>query len=272
MELRRTLEVASRLEQLAEVGSTNAALREQMTDAAAWPHLSVLFTTNQTAGRGRRDREWQTPPGSALAISVLLRELPAPALRGWIPLMAGLAMTEAVASLLPAHTVALKWPNDVQVGGRKICGILAEATGDAVIVGAGVNTAMTAAQLPVPEATSFAVLGAEADLDRLMARYLRQLNWLLTSLVAAGDAVSCGLVDAVSARTATLGQAVRVILPGDSELRGTATRIDVEGRLVVRTADGETAVTAGDVVHLRPASDTPAPGVPNPAAVTTMDS
>ena len=271
MDLPRTLEVAARLEHLAEIGSTNAELRTRVADAAAWPHLSVLFTTNQTAGRGRQGRQWQTPPGSALAVSVLLRELPEPALRGWIPLVAGLAMTESVSSLLPERPVALKWPNDVQVAGRKICGILAEASGDAVIVGAGVNTAMTSGQLPVPEATSFAVLGAEADLDRLMARYLRRLNGLLTALVSVGDPVSCGLVDAVSERTATLGQAVRVLLPGGDELRGTAMRVDAEGRLVVRTAAGETAVTAGDVVHVRPASDTPAPGDPIVLAATTME-
>lgn len=68
-------------------------------------------------------------------------------------------MADAVAAQLPARAVGVKWPNDVLVDERKICGILAEATSDAIIVGAGVNTAMTAEQLPVPTATSFAVEG-----------------------------------------------------------------------------------------------------------------
>lgn len=159
----RSAALLPRLEVVDATGSTNADLRGNADDADAWPHLSVLLTRHQTAGRGRLDRRWIAPAGSALAVSVLLRDLPAePAARGWIPLAAGAAMAEAVAAQLPEATVVLKWPNDVLVDGRKICGILAEATPTAVIVGAGVNTAMTATQLPVPTATSFAVQGSSS--------------------------------------------------------------------------------------------------------------
>lgn len=249
-----TESIASRVEFFAEAGSTNAELRERTTDASGWPHLSVLLTDNQTAGRGRLDRTWVTPAGSAIALSVLLRRLPAIDSRGWIPLAAGVAMTDAVAAQLPGHDVALKWPNDVLVDGRKICGILAEAAEDAVIVGSGVNTAMPASALPVPTAVSFAALGVEGDIDRLMSDYLRGLDALLDSLIASGDAVGSGLHAAVLDRCATIGLAVRVSLPGDRMLEGIAVSLDADGRLIVRADGDDHAVSAGDVVHVRPAA------------------
>lgn len=248
-----TLAVAARLDVLSETGSTNADLRERAADAEAWPHLSALVAAHQTAGRGRLDRTWTAPPGAALAVSVLLRDLPAsPSALGWIPLAAGVAMTDAVAAQLPGREVAVKWPNDVLVGGRKICGVLAEAVDGAIIVGAGVNTAMTEGELPVPTATSFAALGAEADVDRLLAAYLGGLAGLVAALASAGDAERSGLRAATIDRCATLGREVRVHLPDGRELVGQATALDADGRLVVAAGGDLHAVAAGDVVHVRP--------------------
>ncbi|MFJ2368647.1 biotin--[acetyl-CoA-carboxylase] ligase [Microbacterium sp. NPDC087665] len=242
---------AARFDVVDETGSTNADLRAHAADADAWPHLSVLVTRNQTAGRGRLDRTWVAPAGSALAVSILIRRALDPSMRGWIPLIAGVAMADSVAAQLPDRVVAVKWPNDVLVDERKISGILAEVAGDAIIVGAGVNTAMTEQQLPVPTATSFAVSGGVVDEDRLLADYLRTLDRHLESLVATGDAIVSGLHARATARSATLGRAVRVWLPGDRMLDGTAAALDGEGRLVV-DADGEShVVSAGDVVHVR---------------------
>lgn len=253
-EFPRASGVTSRVESVARTGSTNADLRAHADDVEAWPHLSTLVTRDQTEGRGRLDRTWVAPEGTALAISVLLRELPVDqAARGWVPLAAGAAMAQAVAAQLPGHDVAVKWPNDVLVDGRKICGILAEATQDAVIVGAGVNTAMTPEQLPVPTATSFAALGVDVDEDELLAAYLRTLDAHLSALVAAGDAVTSGLHSAVTALCATLGQEVRVSMPGDRVLEGRATALDADGRLLVAAEGVEHAISAGDVVHVRPA-------------------
>lgn len=262
MDFPRAAAVAARLDVLPETGSTNADLRAHSDDLVGWPHMSALVTANQTAGRGRLDRVWTAPAGASLAVSVLLRRLPvSPEVRGWIPLAAGLAMADAVAAQLPGRDVGVKWPNDVLVddveaGGtvtdaRKICGILAEATGDAVIVGAGVNTAMTESELPVPTATSFAVLGVHADEDRLLAEYLQALDAHLAALVAADGAVRSGLHAAVTARCVTLGREVRVSLPGGELVEGRATRLDPDGRLVVRTDEVERTISAGDVVHAR---------------------
>ncbi|GAA3927535.1 biotin--[acetyl-CoA-carboxylase] ligase [Microbacterium soli] len=251
-ELTRTRAVAARLLALPECGSTNAELRERATDAEGWPHLSVLLTDTQTSGRGRLDRTWSTPPGTAMAVSVLLRELPADVGDwGWIPLAAGVAMVDAVAAQLPGHEVGLKWPNDVLVDGRKICGILAEVTGSAVIVGTGVNTVMAAAQLPVPTATSFAALGADVDVDRLLTEYLAGLSAAVAQLAETADAEASGLHAAATARCHTLGQDVDVSLPGGGMLTGRAVRLASDGRLVVDDGHGEHEVSAGDVVHVR---------------------
>ncbi|MBT2485370.1 MULTISPECIES: biotin--[acetyl-CoA-carboxylase] ligase [unclassified Microbacterium] len=245
---------AARLDVVPRTGSTNADLRDHADDPEGWPHLSTLLTRHQTAGRGRLDRTWEAPDGAALAISVLLRRVPTEtAARGWIPLVAGVAMAEAVEAQLPGHDVAVKWPNDVLVDGLKICGVLAEATTDAVIVGAGVNTDMTARQLPVPTATSFATMGAKADEDRLLADYLRGLERYISSLAAAEEAMTSGVHAVVTARCATLGRTVRVTMPSGDTIEGVASALDPEGRLRVSTGSGERAISAGDVVHVRPA-------------------
>ena len=176
MELPRSRASATSLEILPVAGSTNDELvgRAALADL---PEFTVLVTDNQTAGRGRLGREWIAPPGATLAISVLLR----PVLPhgeplslehyGWLPLLSGMAMTRAVASVLPDgdERVGIKWPNDVQVNGAKVCGILAELLpgGDAVVVGCGVNVSMTADQLPIPTATSLALSGASLSGDEL---------------------------------------------------------------------------------------------------------
>lgn len=247
--------VTPRLHVIEEVDSTNAKLlRDAAEDPHGHPHLAVVVTRDQRAGRGRLDRTWIAPPDTALAISVLLRVGAVPtAMRGWIPLIAGAAMTRAVAAQLPDRDVALKWPNDVLVDGRKICGILAEVMPtdpQAVVVGAGVNTAMPADVLPVPTATSFAAVGAAADDDRLLADYLTALRDDIAALAVAG-ADPASVHARIEALCATIGAEVRVHLPDGTELVGRGARLDAEGRLVIETGGVETVVAAGDVVHVR---------------------
>jgi BirA family biotin operon repressor/biotin-[acetyl-CoA-carboxylase] ligase len=246
---------AARLEVVASTGSTNADLRAHADDDHGWPHLSAILTEDQVAGRGRLDRVWTAPSGAAIALSVLLRVPDVPVTeRGWIPLAAGLAMADAIAAQLPERSVGVKWPNDVLVGERKICGILAEASGaDVVIVGSGVNTRMTAEQLPVQTATSFAVEGVEADVDLLVAGYLARLDGWIARLAESGSAVASGLHDAVAARCVTLGRAVRVMLPGGDDLVGEATGLGEDGCLLVSAGGSVHRIAAGDVVHVRPA-------------------
>lgn len=255
----RSAIVSPRVQVVETTGSTNAdVVAGVVADPTVWPHLSLELTTDQRAGRGRLDRSWTAPPGTALAVSVVVvvPGIPVSA-RGWIPLIAGAAMTRSVAARLRAtpHTVGLKWPNDVLVDGAKICGILAEAVPghpDVIVIGAGVNTTMAAVDLPVTTATSFAAIGREVDDDALLAEYLTALDEQLAALAAAGgDAAAAGVLGEVEALCTTLGSDVRVALPGGSDLEGRAQRLDADGRLVVVSGDVETALSAGDVVHVR---------------------
>ncbi|RWZ68516.1 biotin--[acetyl-CoA-carboxylase] ligase [Labedella populi] len=248
-----------RLEWLSSIGSTNGELVARAA-AQGWPDLSVVATDDQTAGRGRLGRSWVAPAGSALAVSILLRpRLPIPRL-GWLPLIAGLAVARAADRFVSADRVSVKWPNDVLVGGRKLSGVLSELTTDgAVVVGAGVNTAATAEDLPVPTATSLAIEGATlTGPDPVLSAYLEELLPLYRSFVAAGgDATTSGVRAAVSERCATIGSRIRLELPGDIVVHGTALGIDTDGRLVVQPADGSglLPVAAGDVTHVRPDAD-----------------
>jgi len=248
--------------ELDAVGSTNTELIARSA-ASELPSFTTLVTAEQTGGRGRLDRVWTAPRGAALAISVLVRRGPGggapvldPAALGWLPLLAGVAMSTAVAGLVP-QPVGLKWPNDVLIGERKVCGILAElAPGGDVVIGAGLNTTMTHEQLPVPTATSLVIEGADpAGLeDRAVSAYLTLLRQLVGELIdARGDADASGLRARVSAACTSLGRRVRVELPGGATLHGTAEELDAAGRLLVR--DDSTGrvvpVAAGDVTHLR---------------------
>ncbi|MDR7189089.1 BirA family biotin operon repressor/biotin-[acetyl-CoA-carboxylase] ligase [Microbacterium sp. BE35] len=240
--------------------STNADVIRHVIDAPdEWPHLSLLLTNDQRAGRGRLDRTWVTPPGSALAVSVAVDASALPvAAGGWIPLIAGAAMTRAIAAQLvgSVHSATLKWPNDVLLDGSKICGILAEVVPehpDVVVIGSGVNTRMAAVDLPVATATSFAAAGLVCDDDRLLADYLGALDEQLKALGAAGgDAAASGVLGEVESLCSTLGSDVAVSLPNGETLWGRAQRIDPDGRLVVvQDAEFESVVSAGDVVHVR---------------------
>lgn len=251
--------VSPRLQVTERTDSTNADVVAAVSHAPTeWPHLSVLLTTDQRAGRGRLDRSWTAPPGTALAVSVLVRVERVPDFaRGWIPLIAGAAMTRAVAGQVigTGHTASLKWPNDVLLDGLKVSGILAEVVPghpDAVVVGAGVNTRMPRTDLPVETATSFEALGIEADDDRLLADYLTALDEHLVALAEAhGNAAAAGVRGEVEALCATIGRDVVVSLPDGAKLEGRALRIDPDGRLVMQAEYAETAVSAGDVVHVR---------------------
>lgn len=249
-------------------GSTNTELVRLAADPDL-PAFTTLVTTDQTAGRGRLDRVWIAPAGTGLAASVLVRaETPsgrpveAEGL-GWLSLAAGVAMCDAVKAVLPPDSgVGIKWPNDVHVDGRKVCGILSElvpqsatSPGVAVVVGAGLNVTMSSEQLPVRTATSLRLAGADgAELfDRVLAAYLHALRSLVTALWQSdGDAERSGLRAAVAARCTTLGREVRAELPGGADQLGHAVGIDRFGRLEVRDDAGQVrAVAAGDIIHLR---------------------
>jgi BirA family transcriptional regulator, biotin operon repressor / biotin---[acetyl-CoA-carboxylase] ligase len=239
---------------VAETGSTNSDLLAEARNGLA--EGAVLVAEAQTAGRGRMGRHWVSAPGSALTFSVLLRPAAIPpASRGWIPLLAGVAVARAVRGETRV-TAWLKWPNDVQVNGAKLAGILAEQAGDAIVVGIGINLSGGRDELPVPGATSLALERTEGAAGtaagRLLAALLGELErWYLAWSGALGDAISCGLHQEYQRLCGTLGRQVRVSLPGGRTVDGLADEVDGAGRLVVRSPSGPVPVSAGDVVHVR---------------------
>jgi BirA family biotin operon repressor/biotin-[acetyl-CoA-carboxylase] ligase len=250
------------LEVVPSTGSTNADLLARATDPGS-PEGQVLVAEEQTAGRGRLGRSWSSGPGASLTFSVLLRPDAVPAARrGWLTLLAGVAVASAVRSVGGVDAV-LKWPNDVLVGDRKLAGILAEQSpdGSAVVIGTGLNVAAAPGELPVSAAglapTSLRAEGATASRTDLLLGILTQLERWYTPFRADPDPERSGLLDAYRALSGTLGRTVRVELPAGRAITGVATDIDAEGRLLVADGSGGavTPVSAGDVVHVRSPGD-----------------
>jgi BirA family biotin operon repressor/biotin-[acetyl-CoA-carboxylase] ligase len=234
-------------------GSTNADLLAQAARGA--PEGTVLAAEAQTAGRGRMGRAWVSPPGAALMFSVLLRPGAVhPARRGWVPLLAGVAVASAVRGLTGLEA-GLKWPNDVLVGGAKLAGILAEQSAGAIVVGTGINVSTQGSELPVPTATSLALQGAastgRAELLCAVLGEFERLYLAWTGTRDPGDPDAAGLRAEYRRRSVTLGRQVRVEFPGGGTAHGTAIDVDETGQLLLDTADGPLTVSAGDVMHLR---------------------
>jgi BirA family biotin operon repressor/biotin-[acetyl-CoA-carboxylase] ligase len=249
----------------AEVGSTNdEAWAALAVDA---PDGTIVVADAQTRGRGRAGRSWHTAPGKALALSVLLHQGCDRRSRSLLPLAAGLAVAQALETLGAAP--ALKWPNDVLLGGRKVAGVLCESrriqpapgdstsppgrlaapalARDAAVVGVGVNVAQDAGDFP-PEiaetATSLALAGIATDRESVAAAFLDALELLWAGLQAGARAE---LLAAWSARADFWGRTVTVRAPA-GVLRGVARTLDPDGALVLVLEDGtETVVLAGDL-------------------------
>jgi BirA family transcriptional regulator, biotin operon repressor / biotin---[acetyl-CoA-carboxylase] ligase len=209
--------------------STNDRARE-LAQAGA-PHGTLVTAAEQTSGRGRQGRTWTAPPGSALLLSVVLRDPPA-----LLPLAAALAVSEVAGA-----GAQIKWPNDVLLDGRKVAGILAEGRPQDgwAVLGIGLNVALRIEDLPPELHETAGTLGLEpADVEPTLERLLAALERTL----ALDEAT---LLDAYRARDALRGREVSWTTG-----RGRAAGIDGEGRLVVELAEGgRTALSAGEV-HL----------------------
>ncbi len=254
----------SSIEVVDTIGSTNADLVSRAGGDPAAVSGDVLIALEQTAGRGRHTRTWETPAGAQLAMSVAVPVAKPSDSLGWLSLLTGIAVAAGVEQTCPtlAQTpgqVNLKWPNDVLIDGKKVAGILAEfvqagagenvgLAGGTAIIGIGINTSMTAEQFPVPTATSLSVeTGSDVDHADLAYAVLTNLDDLLSLWPDRLPEIATRY----RAQSGTLGKHVRLILPGDKEIVGTAEEIDAAGRIVVNV-DGERVVAAaGDVTHLR---------------------
>jgi len=238
---------------VAETGSTNA---EVTARAASEPEGLVIAAESQTGGRGRWGRAWMAAPQAGLTFSVLLRPSVSRERWGWLPLLAGLAVARAVGQVAELEA-AVKWPNDVLLGAKrgKVAGVLAEVSGDAVVLGIGVNVTNRRAELPetpgLPgrQATSLALEKARCfDRMPLLVAILRALAEDYGRWLGGADVRQPYLQ-----RCETVGRPVQVSYPDGRELTGHAVDVDTVGRLVVVDGAGtRTAVASGDVVHVRP--------------------
>ncbi|WP_183407846.1 biotin--[acetyl-CoA-carboxylase] ligase [Nocardioides marmoriginsengisoli] len=227
--------------------STNAlAAQDPVAD-------TIVVADHQTAGRGRLDRSWETPPGSALTFSVVVD--PGIADHDWplLPLAVALAVADGVRREADVPVV-LKWPNDLLVRSSagddlKVCGILLERVQSAAgvplaVIGIGINVGLRAEDLPVPTATSLAIAGSSVSRTAVFGSVVPALATILDALRTEPGAV----LERYRTECDTIGREVTVSLPDGEELTGTATGLDRSGRLLV----GERPIGAGDVVHVRP--------------------
>ncbi|WP_300079869.1 biotin--[acetyl-CoA-carboxylase] ligase [Propioniciclava sp.] len=227
-------------------GSTNADLADAARAGA--PAGVVLVSGHQSAGRGRLTRRWEAPPNTSVAVSVLVAPARPVADWGWLPLVVGMAVVDGVraASGLEA---GLKWPNDVLVDGRKLCGILCETVltdaGPRAVLGFGINVSLAEEDLPVPTATSVRLAGSGASATEITAASLAALENLFGRWEAGDD-----LTADYRAKSVTLGKDVSAAV-GDTVWEGRALDIDATGALKLATASGPRTVVAGDVTHLR---------------------
>ncbi|MDR1463062.1 MAG: biotin--[acetyl-CoA-carboxylase] ligase [Azoarcus sp.] len=236
-------------------GSTNSALLEAPPEDEGKIH--VLAAIRQTAGRGRRGRQWLAWPGASLTFSVLWRFAPASSAPAGLSLVVGLALARALEKLgVPA--VALKWPNDVLAHGAKLAGVLVELlpgryAAPAAVIGIGLNMRLPAdAVIPGQPGgvTDLArEMGEPPTREHLLAAILAELHPMLATYERAGFGL---LKNAWQQRNAFANLPVRISGEG-ADIAGICLGADEDGALLVRDAAGVRRVLAGEV-SLRPAS------------------
>lgn len=230
--------------------STNDYLKHQSSSR----DTRVALSWNQTAGRGRMGREWISPAGESLAVSIDLGDLVpddvGDSWRGALPLLVAAELAHNTHSTLsvPAE---VKWPNDVLIDGKKVAGILGELPEPGrVIIGIGINVWGAPEGLGGSPVTSLSAHGL-SEKDCFVGFAENFLQSLLGRLKGIRQAVSPEDWDFVRTHLSTLGRQVRVSFPGGSEIRGVAEDIDSQGRLVVTTGTRTEVISAGDIEHLR---------------------
>ncbi|HKY70441.1 MAG TPA: biotin--[acetyl-CoA-carboxylase] ligase [Nitrospira sp.] len=229
-------------------------------------HGTLVLADAQTAGRGRMARTWFSPPGVNVYASVIIRaSMDAPRLAAWLswlPLMAALAAAEAI-ERIGAVTMAVKWPNDLLIGERKVGGILCESgtisgAGPFQVIGIGIN--VNGARTDFPEefqniaTTIRQETGQAIDRNRLVARWLQELESCLDEFLARG---SERIGPAYRRRCTTIGRTVKALLADGKEWIGVVQGVNQDGSLnLLESGTGGATpavrqVHAADIVHLR---------------------
>ena len=238
---------------LPECGSTNAYAKEHFEEFGP---VGAVWTTNQTAGRGRLGRSWVNAEGRALYYTAVIREpLAQPAT---LPLLASLSVRRQLA-LRYGVACQIKWPNDLLLNGKKVAGILCESVvygrgghGRGILCGIGINLAQSRQYFEaagLPHGTSLALEGAEVDLDTdpaWLAEALTDFGFDRPLYVFAREGFA-PFREAYRQACVNLGRRVTFDLPGGIQGSGIAEDVDDEGQLIVRTDSGEARVFTGEV-------------------------
>ena len=238
---------------LDEVDSTSSELSRRA--AAGFPAGSVVVADRQSAGRGRRGRNWLSAPADSLTFSLLWRFTGPPGRLSGLSLAVGVALARALRQF-GAEGVCLKWPNDVLLAGNdgfaKLAGILIELSSDrrgsAAIIGIGLNlrppAALPPGALPQPAAGLTQALGTLPDRHQLLAAILQELLVVLDDFAVDGFA---GLKSAWQGFHAWQDQPVRIVDEQAPAITGICRGVDVDGCLLVDSASGLRSIHAGDV-------------------------
>ena len=221
-----------------QVGSTNEFLIENaQLGETEWPDFSVVCAGQQTAGRGRNQRQWESPAGASLACSILIRNPKGAA--HWYGILLAMALAESLR--LQGVSAGLKWPNDVLVRDKKIAGVLGQSSSDYLLVGIGLNIQ----SVEIENSISLAELNLEPSYDFQLAELLKEFIRIRHLFELSGVTAVLQQLKDISH---TLGRKVRVSTEAGT-LEGTATDIDSQGRLVLDR--GAQIISAGDILHLR---------------------
>jgi BirA family biotin operon repressor/biotin-[acetyl-CoA-carboxylase] ligase len=226
--------------------STQSDLAELVNSSVARSG-EVIAAEYQSNGRGRLDRTFEAPPQSALLFSFYIAPKRDRSDWSFISFLAAIAMHEVITESFEEsfeEDLSLKWPNDILIGDKKVAGILAQQIGEGVIVGIGLNVAMSANELPVPTATSLAIAGSN-NLDRnsLLSAFLNRFEKVFHGWDSGSD-----FQERYRQLSSTLDRQVRVDVVGRDSIEAKALSITAQGALIL--SDG-TEVNVGDVVHLR---------------------
>jgi len=232
-----------------KMGSTNMAAMAAAAEGA--PEGSVFLAEEQTAGRGRGSNSWQSPRSTGIYCSVVLRPAQPPAEVLVLSLAAGLAVRAAIQQVDSRVQPDLKWPNDVLIGGQKVCGILTEMNAEAtrvryIVVGIGINVNQASFPTDLAATSLRLATGSEWSRVELAAALLKSLDREYRQLTGDADARSSILRRFAENSSWVNGKAVRIEENG-SLSEGTTEGLDERGFLLVRTPSGVKTVLSGTV-------------------------
>lgn len=235
-------------------GSTND-LALHLLEHASPADLTLIAADSQTAGRGRMRRQWVTLPGSALAFSLILRPSPPETAHlGFLAPLAGLAVALALEEL--GLQPQIKWPNDVLLERKKVCGVLVETVWDGAqprgtVVGIGVNVAPSS--VPPADQVMYPAGCVEAALGQPVAREALLVSILAHFIQHRPSIGTSTFLQAWQQRLAFKGEPVQVQPPGQPAVNGTLQGVNPRGELLILAQSGEMLeISAGDVARLRP--------------------